>query len=76
MLKRSKFKIIKLTYSEHICVNIWRINQSGHRLHEDKESYYHEKKAINKPRENFYTAIPAIEKVRVFFKKKMLKKYY
>lgn len=51
---------IRGLYRQHICVDVWWIDESGDWLHEYKKSNDHEKQAIDKSREDFHTTIPEI----------------
>lgn len=47
------------THSQHVCVYIRRIHQTGDWLNKDKESDDHQEQAIDESRKYFNTAIPA-----------------
>lgn len=48
----------QFTHSQHVCVDIRRIQHAGDRLHKNKESYHHQEQAIDEPGEYFNAPVP------------------
>lgn len=46
------------THSQHVCVYVGRIQQTGDRLHKDKESDDHQEQAVDESGKNFNTTVP------------------
>lgn len=46
------------THSQHVCVYVRGIQQTGDWLHKDKESDDHQEQAIDESREYFNTTVP------------------
>lgn len=53
---------VVITHSQHVCVYIGRIHQTGDWLDKNKESDDHQEQAIDESGEDFNTAIPATNK--------------
>lgn len=47
------------THRQHVCVYVGRIQQTGDRLHKDKESDDHQEQAVDESGKNFNTTVPA-----------------
>lgn len=56
---------MQFTHSQHVCVYIRRIQQTGDWLNKDKESDDHQEQAIDEARKYFNTTIPAKNKSSV-----------
>lgn len=53
---------VVITHSQHVCVYIGRIHQTGDWLDKNKESNDHQEQAIDESGEDFNTTIPATNK--------------
>lgn len=50
--------VIGNTYSQHICIDVWRIKDSCYSLNKHKEWYDHQEESINESWQYFHTTKP------------------